>query len=193
LAATGDLEAALVIFREDLETNRWLVTRDPDNTQWRRDLSASLERIADILLSRGNRDQALSNYRECVTIMRGLLTKDPEQKAWQRDLSVYLDKVANVLQAQGDRNEAIAVYRESLAPAHNIAMDKSNTDAQRRLVHVLMLLASMEDEPRARLKEALHILEQLKTEDRIQPDQIEQIEKIKINLGAVSDNDRNSQ
>jgi tetratricopeptide (TPR) repeat protein len=132
LAVQGDLAGALAAYRESLDTRRALVARDPSNTQWRRDVTVSLNRVGDVLAAQGDHAGALAAYRESLEITRALITRDPRNTQWQRDVSVSLNRVGEVLVAQGDLTGALAAYRESLEITRAlVTMDPSNTQWQR--------------------------------------------------------------
>lgn len=40
--------------------------RDPENTEWQRDLSVSYNKIADVLRDKGKADDALSHYQKSL-------------------------------------------------------------------------------------------------------------------------------
>lgn len=56
-----------------------LVTKDPENTGWQRDLTVSYERIGDILNAEGRRDEAMGYYRKIQKILEALLNLDSQK------------------------------------------------------------------------------------------------------------------
>jgi len=62
---------------------RRLPPEDPENTLWQRDVSLSLDRIGDILVSGGDRDGALKAYQESRMIGLVLVRIDPGNAQWQ--------------------------------------------------------------------------------------------------------------
>ena len=67
----GDREAALASFRKGLAIAKALALREPDNAQWQWDLSASHDRIGDVLIAEGKLDEALPSYRRGLADRRG--------------------------------------------------------------------------------------------------------------------------
>jgi tetratricopeptide (TPR) repeat protein len=170
-----------------LELIRKLSTGNPDDTQWRRDVSSSLERVGNVLKIQGDLVNALAAYREAVDIIRALTTKDADNRGWQRDLSVDLEKVGLVLQAQGDLAGARAAFRQGLDIARALAAkDPDNTTWQTDLVTMLMRMASAGDDPRARWTEAHEILMRLKSQGRLTPAGVEQMAKIEDELAKLT-------
>ncbi|MEI6342829.1 MAG: hypothetical protein WCR07_12800, partial [Verrucomicrobiota bacterium] len=64
---------------------------------WQRDLTVSLDRVGDVLVSQGDGEGALACYRESLGVMRRLAQSDATNAGWQRDLTVSLDRVGDVL------------------------------------------------------------------------------------------------
>ncbi|WP_419798383.1 MAG: tetratricopeptide repeat protein [Terasakiella sp.] len=93
----------LVGDREDAHSNLLTVhhymlaraNRDPENTEWQRDLSVSYNKIADVLRDKGKADDALSHYQKSLEIRQNLAKHDPENAEWQRDLLVSYAKLAS--------------------------------------------------------------------------------------------------
>ncbi|HEX8165543.1 MAG TPA: tetratricopeptide repeat protein [Beijerinckiaceae bacterium] len=99
-----------------------------------RDLAASLDRIGNVLLARGDLVGALARYEECSAIVRRLASTDPSHADHQRAVSVSLNKTGDVLVAQGDLAGALARYKEGLAIRRRLASaDSSHTECQRDL------------------------------------------------------------
>ena len=93
---TGNLPGALQAYQKGLEIAQRLATRDPDNTEWQRDLSISHNKIGDIRVSQGDLPGALQAYQKNLEIAQRLATRDPDNTQWQRDLSVSHDKIGNI-------------------------------------------------------------------------------------------------
>ena len=70
---------------------RELVHRDSQNSEWRRDLGNSLEKIGNVYEAFGNLEMAFSVYEEGLEIKRSLAKIDSERiKEWRWDLSAGL-------------------------------------------------------------------------------------------------------
>jgi tetratricopeptide (TPR) repeat protein len=77
---------------------------------WRWDVSASLDRVGDVLAANGKPDDALAAYRRALGIAEALVARDPARVEWQRDLAVTCHKIGQ-LEAQCGRE---AEAREAL-------------------------------------------------------------------------------
>jgi tetratricopeptide (TPR) repeat protein len=134
LAAQGNLEEALQAYRQGLAIAERLAKADPSNTRWLRDLSASYNRVGNVLRAQGNLAEALQAYRDGLDAAERLTKADPSNTLWQHDLAVSYDKVGSVLLAQGKVAEALQSYGENLAILKRLAKaDPSNAEWQRDL------------------------------------------------------------
>jgi|GEM_PF-3217791 len=133
----------LVGDREDAHSNLQTVhqymlaraNRDPENTEWQRDLSISYNKIADVLRDKGKADDALNHYQKSLEIRQNLAKHDPENAEWQRDLSVSYNKIADVLRAKGKADDALNHYQKSLEIVLKLAKhDPENAEWQRDLL-----------------------------------------------------------
>jgi hypothetical protein len=78
-----------------------LAQADPTHTEGQRDLSNSLNRVGDVLVSRGDTDAALGHYTRSLHIAERLAQADPTNTGWQRNLSISLYKVASAHESAG--------------------------------------------------------------------------------------------
>ena len=101
----GDREAALASFRKGLAIAKALALREPDSVQRQWDLSASHDRIGDVLIAQGKLGEALASYRRGLEIAEALAKRDPAHAGWQRDLAVSYHKLGS-LEALGNPAEA---------------------------------------------------------------------------------------
>ena len=92
----------------------------PERPDWQRDVSASLERIGDVLKDGGDGKAALDNYAALV-IAEKLAAGHPERPDWQRDVSVSLERIGDVLKDGGDGKAALENYRRALVIAEKLA------------------------------------------------------------------------
>ncbi len=134
LAATGQLDDALVQYTSYVQRMKLLVERDPAASWRQRDLSVAYEKVGDVLKDQGNLPEALKAYRDSLAIRERLAKADPGNAGWQRDFSVSYEKVGDVLKDQGNLTEALKAYRDSLAIAERLAKaDPGNAGWQRDL------------------------------------------------------------
>jgi tetratricopeptide (TPR) repeat protein len=78
-----------------------LASIDPENTNYQRDLAATMDRVAD-LRSAQDPASALEAYTRCLAISERLANADPDNVLYQRDLAFSAIKVASSLEALGD-------------------------------------------------------------------------------------------
>ena len=72
------------------------VTRDPDNSEWQRDLSVSHDRIGNIERAQGNLAAALTSFQAGMAIAQKLAAADPSNSQWQLDFVISCWKVGNL-------------------------------------------------------------------------------------------------
>ena len=77
-----------------MEIRKKLTERDPENTEWQRNLSISHDRLGDIQQSRGDLEGAQRSYEASMEIRKKRSERDPENTEWQRDLSISHDRLA---------------------------------------------------------------------------------------------------
>lgn len=130
----GSLERAQEIYEESLNVMRMITTRNPERTEWRYNLAASINNVGDVLKDRGDLNNALSHYQEGLEIMRQLLDLDPEQSECLRDVSVNINKVGDVHRAQDKLDDALLAFEEGLQIRRDLLdFDPDNTEWQRDL------------------------------------------------------------
>jgi tetratricopeptide (TPR) repeat protein len=134
LSATGDLETALMNFKEALLIRQTLASHDPHNASWQRDLSVSLNKVGDVQFAQGDVINALAEFRAALLIRRALSTAEPENSTWRRDLAVAYSKIGNALLAQKEFSEALIAFTSSLSIFQDLVkMHPRSTDLQRDL------------------------------------------------------------
>jgi tetratricopeptide (TPR) repeat protein len=73
---------------------------------WGWDVSASLDRVGDVLSAKGKPDDALAAYRRALDIAEALVARDPARIEWQRDLAVTCHKIGTLEAECGREAEA---------------------------------------------------------------------------------------
>jgi len=116
-AARDEDDAAVAAYTEAQREVMALLESEPDNAGFKRDLSATHDRIGDIHVENGRLDAAIDSYRRSLEIAEALARRDPKNPVWQHDLSVSHDRIGDVLDKKGDREEALASFRKGLAIA----------------------------------------------------------------------------
>jgi tetratricopeptide (TPR) repeat protein len=90
----GDAEQALGHYQRSLEVRERLLAANPESAQAARDVSVSLNKLADFLAQRGlpgDAEQALGHYQRSLEVRERLLAANPESAQAARDVSVSLD------------------------------------------------------------------------------------------------------
>jgi tetratricopeptide (TPR) repeat protein len=130
--ALGRSALALASHRRSLAIRERLVSHDPDNAGWQRDLGISHNRTGDVLRAQGNLSGALKEYQEALSIVARLAVHDADNAGWQRDLGVSHNQIGGVLRAQGNPSGALEAYQRALAIAERLAaQDPDNVGCQR--------------------------------------------------------------
>ena len=110
------------------------VLRDPQNTEWQRDLSVSFNQIGDQLAATGDGPGALASYRKGLAIREKLAARDPQNTQWQRDLIVSHFKIGNMLVANNNAAEGLGWLDRAHAVATRLTqIDPSNATWSRDL------------------------------------------------------------
>ena len=116
----GDADQALAHYQRSLEITERLLGANPESAQAARDVSVSLNKLADFLTRRGkagDAELALAHYQRCLVINERLLGVNPESAQAARDVSVSLSKLADFLTWRVkavDTDQALAHYQRSL-------------------------------------------------------------------------------
>jgi tetratricopeptide (TPR) repeat protein len=74
--ARGDLSGAAAAYEAGLAAAKQRAAQDPSNTEWRRDLSVTFDRIGDVQRARGNLEAALQAYQDGLAIREQLAAQD---------------------------------------------------------------------------------------------------------------------
>jgi tetratricopeptide (TPR) repeat protein len=182
LVAQGDISGALTVYREGLAIDWALVARAIENDKsstaandqtamrWQIDLIGDLDRIGDFFQSQGDTEATLSAYRLELELGRKFAGTGPNNPKTERQIAVVLTKLGFVYGSQGDFSTSIAQCGEAADVTRAlIGKDQNNSELQMDLVASLHCLARAGDKPRDRWTEALAILSQLQSEQRIPP------------------------
>jgi eukaryotic-like serine/threonine-protein kinase len=132
----GDIGRARKSAMTALSLGRGLADHNPDDPQWQRDVSVTLNRLGSIALSSGELGDALKADEEAVGIMRRLTERDPANADWQRDLALILSGIGDVKSQTGDARSALAAYDEGLAIFQRLAQGEPTNLALQREIAV---------------------------------------------------------
>jgi len=116
----GSLERAFHLAVRVLGQREKRLERNPESAQAMRDVSISLEKLGDLLSTRGQAgdvEQAVGHYQRSLKLRETLLTRNPDSAQAIRDVSVSLEKLGDLLRTRGqagDVEQAVAHYQRSL-------------------------------------------------------------------------------
>ena len=110
----GILASAIVSFEQAHALADRRAMSAPDDVNWQRHLSTSLQKLGDMAAAQGDLAGALQSYRGSLAIEDRLAKADPADLDGQFELSIALDRVANTQSARGDYDGALISYRQSL-------------------------------------------------------------------------------
>lgn len=114
LAAQRDLQQARADYLQARALLAELLAEDGARTDFKRDLSLTLERAGDSFLQAGDAEGAGQAFAECLALRRELVARDRSNLEWRRDLSGALERVADVHALQGRHRAADLAFGEAL-------------------------------------------------------------------------------
>lgn len=114
LAAQRDLPQARADYLQARALLSELLAEDGARTDFKRDLSLTLERAGDAFLQAGELEGAGEAFGACLALRRELVARDRANVEWRRDLSVALERVADVQARQGRHGPARTAFAEAL-------------------------------------------------------------------------------
>ncbi|MEY2881494.1 MAG: regulatory protein afsR [Verrucomicrobiota bacterium] len=116
----GDAEEALRCYERCLQVTEKLLAANPDSADAARNVSVSLNKLADFLARRGQTGdaaQALKYYERNLKISEALLAANPQSAQAARDLAISLERMSAVRAKQAGpaaAPAALALQRRSL-------------------------------------------------------------------------------
>jgi len=134
--ARGKTEEALAQHRAALAIREGLVARHPGDDQLERDLCASRNKLAKVLLDRGDTAAALAETSAAITLAKSHVggTASTASPAWLLVAGDSFHLHGTALTAKGDRPGTLAAAREALALAQaHTASAPAEPEPQRRL------------------------------------------------------------
>ncbi|MBX7212287.1 MAG: toll/interleukin-1 receptor domain-containing protein [Verrucomicrobiaceae bacterium] len=147
----GDAAAALAHYQRALQVREDLLAANPQSAQAARDVSVSLNKLADFLAARGqpgDAEAALAHYQRALQVLEDLLAASPQSAQAARDVSVSLNKLADFLAARGqpgDAEAALAHYQRALQVREDLlAANPQSAQAARDVMVSLERMARME-------------------------------------------------
>lgn len=179
-------EAAAAILGH-VESAMDTLARETDNDpDVRREQAATYVQLSETFLALGNTGLAVDSAKKGTEIFRALAAAAPNNNDMLSDVGLSLEKLGAALRASGDKEAALTADRESLDVARALAAkEPGNQQFRTDVVLALWRLASAGDDPRARLTEALKILNNLKLAAMLTPAQEEWIGMISAELAKM--------
>ncbi len=108
--------------------------RDPENTDFQRDLSVSYNNVGNIYKSLGEGQKALEFFEKDLQVMLRLVESEPHRTDFQRDLSVSYNNVGNIYKSLGEGQKALEFFEKSLQVMRRLVESEPHrTDFQREL------------------------------------------------------------
>jgi tetratricopeptide (TPR) repeat protein len=114
LQRLGRMKEAEDTLRRSIELRQQLVNSDPTFFIKQLDLVRARNRMAEILLARGDRARALEQHREALAIAESLTAAKSDHLLARRDLADTYEALGRYYETE-DRPQAAAWYRRSLA------------------------------------------------------------------------------
>ena len=78
----GDLVAAKEQYTTTLEVCKKIADKDPDNTEWKRDLSICYQKLGTALSIQGDLEGAEGAFTSVLKIRQELAAQDPNNSQW---------------------------------------------------------------------------------------------------------------
>jgi uncharacterized tellurite resistance protein B-like protein len=140
-----------------------LADDEPGNTTYRRDLSVSFNKLADLAREAGQGERARDLYEQSLAIRRQLADDEPGNTTYRRDLSISFERLADLAREAGQGDEAARWVSLALAIRRTLVHDEpGRLDLAVELAYVLHLATttggSAIDHPAA-AREAEQLLE----------------------------------
>jgi tetratricopeptide (TPR) repeat protein len=150
------------LYEQALDIRSRLARAEPDRADHQRDLSVSLNKLADLHLALGDGPEARRLYEQALDIRSRLARAEPDRADHQRDLSVSFQRMAAVEPEQAGRwlAGAATIRREVLA------REPANALLQRELAICLLQLGRATRETGA-FEEGARILVELRRRDAL--------------------------
>ncbi len=109
-----DPDGAMARYRRALDLMKGVLTREPDEVKWQREISWNLLKMAKLKLD-SDPKMAIGFLRQGLTARRHVAARDPNNTLWKRDLSFALERLAQGYVKVEQFEDAQPVLFESLA------------------------------------------------------------------------------
>jgi serine/threonine protein kinase len=128
----GNLDDAQLFQQKAHKVRMKLVTADPANLDYQRNLAASDRSLANVQNRKDDlSNSAMNHYRESLSIVEKLVDGKPDDPSLLADLAASHSGIASIQLATGRPEEALASYRKALALSEKLAATGPTTDRTR--------------------------------------------------------------
>ena len=128
----GDLAGARESYTKALTIREALVAVNPDDTQARRDLASSHQKIGYLLLETGEASIGVEHLRKALTLYLDLTREQPANDDLQLELVDTCNKLGHAMSERGDLVGALEQYRAALAICEKLAASHPRDQRYRR-------------------------------------------------------------
>ncbi len=132
------------------------------------DQSAGLDRLGDVLMSKGDAAAAQQSYEAAIKISQQLAAATPDAPGLQRNVAVGIKKLGDMHASAGSYDKALAAYQDSIGLMQKLAnLDAGNAEARLDLAALLNNAGDMEvrlnhaEEAMSAYADGLHLVEEL--------------------------------
>jgi len=180
---------ALEFFEKLLKVMEELVALEPDRTDFRRDLSVSLNNVGQSYKVMGQGLKALEFFEKMLTNLEALVALEPDRTDFRRDLSVSFNNVGNIYSDMGQGPKALEFFEKSLKVMEElVALEPDRTDFRRDLSvsfnNVGNIYSDMSQGPKALefFEKSLKVMEELVA---LEPDRTDFRRDLSVSLNNV--------
>ena len=140
-AMYGDLSTSFEYYEQAVDIARYqksLVNKEEksDSIEAKRDVSVSLNKLADIYLQKGEVAKALQHYQDGLELRQEIQNQRPDSIEAKRDVSVSLEKLADIYLQKGEVAKSLQHYQESLELRQEIQNQRPDSIEAKRDVSV---------------------------------------------------------
>ena len=133
------LEEAEKYWAEYLRTSEQLIRDDPQNAEWRMELSYALNNLGAVARDQGRIGEALSYFKRSAGIKTDVLSSRPHDDTLRYDLIDTQSWVSSGDASEGRLSEAAAGYAEQIGMLRSLVANKPDALLwQRRLANLLL-------------------------------------------------------
>lgn len=165
--ASGGLQNAITLYRENLEVRMRLAERPDANQTAKRDVVTATKFLADAITQSGRGEESLELLEGAWVVLEQLIANSPDDARLQRDRAFYHESLARAAESSGDLKKAEQHFRAFVLTMSPVARSDAThqnqiwlAGAHESLAAFLAAHGSQADARRA-LSEAISIYERL--------------------------------